>query len=421
MATVALVWELGSDFGHIGRFLPLALALRARGHEPVMILNDIARGQAMLGVHGLRFLQAPLWRHPVRGGGFDLNFTETLLRHGFLDPNGLVSLARAWRELYRLIRPDCLVFDHAPSAMLAARGLGLARIAIGNGFVIPPRHTPLPAYRWWADPAAARDRLADTESRLVRSANAALDTLGAPRLSCVADLYETEATVICGLPALDAYGARRDADYIGPVNNIDTGLDPQWPEGDGPKVFAYLKGRYAHLDPVLDALRHTPARVLVFATDVPRATVRRFESASLRFSPAPLRMRAVVEQCDAAICHGGQTTDTLLEGGRPVLLLPMHTEQWLTSLRAQQTGAALSWPHDGDPGALPGLLARLVGEAGLADQAKAFARAQRYGSIDDRVAHILSRVESLLAATPSISARVGAAASALPDRSPADR
>ena len=25
-------------------------------------------------LHGLRFLQAPLWRHPVRGGGFDLNF-----------------------------------------------------------------------------------------------------------------------------------------------------------------------------------------------------------------------------------------------------------------------------------------------------------------------------------------------------------
>jgi len=398
MATVALVWELGSDLGHIGRFLPLALALRARGHEPMMILNDIARGEAMLGAHGLRFLQAPLWRHPVRGGGFDLNFTETMLRYGFLDPNGLTSLARAWRELYRLLAPDCLVFDHAPSAMLAARGLGVPRMAIGNGFVIPPQRTPLPPYRWWTDPRAAEARLADTETRLVRSANAALQALQAPPIARVADVYETEAVVVCGLPALDAYGARSDAEYTGPINNLDTGAEPVWPGGDGPKVFAYLKGRYAHLEPVLDALGRAPARVLVYAAEIPRATVRRFESPTLRFSPAPLRMRSVVAQCDAAVCHGGQTTDTLLEGGRPVLLLPMHTEQWLTSLRAEQSGAALYWPHDGDPAALPGLTQRLVGDTALAARAAAFAQSVSYGPFEARVARVVDRVEGLLRA-----------------------
>ena len=67
MATIALNWELGSDFGHIGRFLPIAQALRARGHRPVMLLRDISRANEMLSPYGLEYLQAPLWLPGVSG------------------------------------------------------------------------------------------------------------------------------------------------------------------------------------------------------------------------------------------------------------------------------------------------------------------------------------------------------------------
>ena len=84
MATIALIWELGSDYGHIGRFLPIAQALRERGHRPVMVLRDISRADEMLSPYGLDYLQAPLWLPPVSGLPLALNFTESLFLFGFL-------------------------------------------------------------------------------------------------------------------------------------------------------------------------------------------------------------------------------------------------------------------------------------------------------------------------------------------------
>ena len=97
MATIALIWELGSDYGHIGRFLPIAQALRERGHRPVMVLRDISRADEMLSPYGLDYLQAPLWLPPVNGLPPAINFTESLFLFGFLQPAGLLSITRAWR------------------------------------------------------------------------------------------------------------------------------------------------------------------------------------------------------------------------------------------------------------------------------------------------------------------------------------
>ncbi|HQX08457.1 MAG TPA: hypothetical protein PKZ19_16820, partial [Zoogloea sp.] len=110
MATIALIWELGSDYGHIGRFLPIALELKARGHRPVMILRDISRADEMLGRHGIEYLQAPLWLPPVQGLPPPINFTESLFLFGFLQPGGLLSVLRAWRALLALLKPDLLIF-----------------------------------------------------------------------------------------------------------------------------------------------------------------------------------------------------------------------------------------------------------------------------------------------------------------------
>ena len=90
MATIVLNWELGADFGHISRFLSIALRLREQGHRPVMLLRDITRAESILGGHQLEFFQAPVWLTPVQGLPPDINFTETLYRFGYLYPEGLL-------------------------------------------------------------------------------------------------------------------------------------------------------------------------------------------------------------------------------------------------------------------------------------------------------------------------------------------
>lgn len=376
MATVALIWELGSDYGHIGRFLPIALALRERGHRPVMILRDISRADEMLGPYGLEYLQAPLWLPPVQGLPPALNFTESLFLFGFLSAKGLLSVSRAWRALFSLLKPDLMIFDHAPTALLASRGMGVPRIVTGNSFAVPPRVSPLPRYRWWekkGEPVRERD----TEQRLLNNANEVLKALGSPEMTQVADIYEVESTLITGLPELDVYGARSDEDYIGAINTLGHGVSPGWPTGGAVRIFAYLKPHYSGFESILSALGRIDASVLVFAPGIAHAVARRFESASLAFSSKPLLMEAVREQCDLAICHAGGTVDVMLAAGKPLVLFPMQMEQTMTSRRFELAGCG-AWLEQGKSATeIERIIRKVLGAQEFAAKARAYAERNR--------------------------------------------
>ncbi len=372
MATIALIWELGSDYGHIGRFLPIALELKARGHRPVMILRDISRADEMLGRHGIEYLQAPLWLPPVQGLPAPINFTESLFLFGFLQPAGLLSVLRAWRAVLALLKPDLLIFDHAPTALLASRGLGLPRLVTGNSFAVPPRRTPLPLYEWWNPKAGAPQRELDCEERLLRNANHALSALGAPPMTCVADLYDAEVTHITGAPELDVYGPRDAACYVGAINALDQGVEPRWPAGPARRVFAYLKPRYMHFDAVVTALARLDASVLVFAPGLARQNMLRLQAANLAFSTEPLRMRSVREQVEMAVCHAGGMVDVMLQAGRPVFLLPMQMEQTMTSRRVDELGCGLFHIAQQGPRELEKGLKRVFSTPAYAEHALAY-------------------------------------------------
>lgn len=372
MATIALIWELGSDYGHIGRFLPIALELKARGHRPVMILRDISRADEMLGRHGIEYLQAPLWLPPVQGLPAPINFTESLFLFGFLQPAGLLSVLRAWRAVLALLKPDLLIFDHAPTALLASRGLGLPRLVTGNSFAVPPRRTPLPLYEWWNPKAGAPQRELDCEERLLRNANHALSALGAPPMTCVADLYDAEVTHITGAPELDVYGPRDAACYVGAINALDQGVEPRWPAGPARRVFAYLKPRYMHFDAVVTALARLDASVLVFAPGLARQNMLRLQAANLAFSTEPLRMRSVREQVEMAVCHAGGMVDVMLQAGRPVFLLPMQMEQTMTSRRVEEVGCGLFHIAQQGPKELEKGLKRVFSTPAYAEHALAY-------------------------------------------------
>ena len=53
MAKILFAWELGGDYGHLARLLPLARELLARGHRPIFVLRDLLGAEAILAPHGL--------------------------------------------------------------------------------------------------------------------------------------------------------------------------------------------------------------------------------------------------------------------------------------------------------------------------------------------------------------------------------
>lgn len=401
MARVLFAWELGAGYGHLSRLLPVALALRERGHDPVFAVRDLMGAEALLTPHGITAFQAPLWLGKLTNLPAAIHYAELLMRFGFLHPTALTGICRAWRNLVQLLDPTLLVLDHAPTALLATRGTGIARLNLGDGFCIPPPSRPIPPFAWWQQENMAR--VQDSEQHVLATANRVLQALDAPPLAALSDLAECDAQLLCSFAELDHYAADRAATrFVGPLFSLGQGADMAWPAGDGPRVFAYLRPNYAALDLVLAALQGLPARVLAHVPGASRQTLQRFGSERLQFSEAPLDIATMALQCDLAISNGGAgTTAAMLLAGKPLLLLPMQMEQTMAARRVVGLQAGLALPPEA-AGQLPRLLQDMLADTALSQGARTFAA--RHAGYDqaDTVRQVADRCEALMhGAAPS--------------------
>lgn len=400
MSKVLLAWELGADYGHVMRFSTLARELTRRGHEPVLVLKDLTHAETLLGDQRLTVLQAPVWLGNVSGLAQPASFAETLLRLGFLHPNALTGLCRAWLWLIDLCKPDALVCDYAPTALLATRGLGLPRVNIGESFGMPPRTQPLPTYRPWRPESPLR--VAQAEQHTLNGANAALANLGQPPLQCLADLLAVDDEIITSYADFEQYPGRVDGRYIGPLPNPTQGVPPEWPLVDGPRVFAYIKPGTRDFEPVLKALRALEVAAVVHAPGVSTALQHRYLAANIRFSEQPVRMDDVCRECDIGICHAGaNTVQALVTAGKPLLLLPTHVEQMMTSKAVQHLGAGLVVDYEKPAPDLRRLIKRLIDEPAFAAAAQAVAARHAGDDPAARLAAIVDRIEAVAAVRPS--------------------
>jgi hypothetical protein len=392
------VCELGNGYGHLTRLVPLALALRENGHEPLFIVNDLTKADIVLSPHRLPALPCPPWRHRVAGLPPMRTYTDILLRHGFVDVAGLRGMARAWQQLAALSRPALMVADHSPVALFATRGGGLPRLRFGDGFCCPPLETPMPPFAWWAGGAVPFDTIA--ERNVVHVANQVADELGLPRADSVAQMLQADAEFLCTFAELDHYGARDDGQYEGALLDAGAaaaGPDMPWPAGDGPCAFVYLRADYPHLDALLAAVTQGGWRAVVHVPGLPSARANALSNDRVRLSPTPLPMNVVVRRCDAGITHGGYgTTHALLLAGKPQLLLARQMEQTMTGHRLQALGAGLVLELGADTPDFTPLLGRLRDEAALATAARDFA--DRHAAHDSAatVAALMQRCEGLM-------------------------
>lgn len=238
MATVLFAWELGGGLGHLLQILPLAEGMSRRGHQVYVALRHLnaAAAAEVFGRCGVRFLQAPYSPpapprvRPTHG------FAQLLANVGFGDDRELLALASAWRNLFRLVRPDLVVFDHSPSALLASRAGPSRRVLLGTGFFCPPDGRPFAPLR-----AGTRDDQGEAvlaaEDHVLANVNRLLSHWKLAPLDRLARLYaDVDDTFLTTFPELDHYGTRAGLRYRGPVNGSG-GKPIAWP-GGGKRVYA---------------------------------------------------------------------------------------------------------------------------------------------------------------------------------------
>lgn len=395
MARVLLACELGQGDDHVRRALPLALALRARGHEPVLAMGDLPKVEPALAPHGLRLLQAPVWRARVGGLPPVHTYTDLMLRHGFVNAAGLRALARGWRDLAQLVRPDLVLADHAPVALFATRGLGLPRLRWGNGFSCPPLATPMPPMTWWDERPEPFDLIA--ERNVLHVANQASADLGLPAAANVAELLAAEADAVCTLPELDPYPGRPAAHCCGALAPAVEGIPTPWPEGETATVFVALPADHPQLDALVRALAASGRHAVLQLAGCSPEQAGRLSAPGIVVARTPVPLAQVVQHAAWAVVDGHTAiTQVLLRAGKPLLLLPTLLEQVMLARRVEQIGAGLRL--EGEAPDLVQASWRLAADTSLAAAARAFAERHRAEDDSRTLGAVVARAEGLLAA-----------------------
>jgi UDP:flavonoid glycosyltransferase YjiC (YdhE family) len=346
MAKVLCVWEMGQGLGHLTNLRPFVDAARAAGHAPSLAATALDTAGLVFPDADLPVFQAPyLWRVPRQADGPLLSYAHLVLQR-FETEEELAALCRSWDAIFEAVRPDLVVYDFAPSALIASLYRPWRKWVIGSGFLVPRCDGPFfglfPGVR---DEPGNVERLARGEERLRMLVNAVLARQGRPPITQAgALLRQADETLLLTLPELDHFGVRPGVRYLGLPPPL-AGAPPAWPAGGSLRVFAYLSA-FPALEPLLDELSRLDASVLVYSREIGSALRERHPR--IGFADRPLDLPSVYAQADLAVNMANHTTSAqAFLAGVPQLMIPRRQEQGFLARRVLACGRGVILRPDG--------------------------------------------------------------------------
>lgn len=398
MGRILLTWEMGGGTGHLHKLAAVLPALQRLGHKVVVASRDVTKVRSVFGFWDVEVLPAPYWI----GLGFSKqpagSYSELLFRVGYLRVEDLRGLVEAWRGLIRIARIDLLIAEHSPTAILAARTLGIPYLVLGSGFFIPPKGSPPSSLRPWNPPD--RHRLLEAERLAVGNINELLSMHNAESVRAVADLFYEQEPMLMTLPELDHYGVRESIRYWGSFRSRGASLaSAEWPGRRGEKVFVYLHPGYRQFPRLVKQLGRLTYRSLVVAPGISEPAARKLSTPHMRVTSRPVDLVGVAKACRVIINHAAHgTMAQVLLLGRPVLMLPNYVEQTMLAWRVAQQQLGIMVSPDPDTLGHHGMIERMLDSPELQARAAAFATRYRERPLrqEDFVEHVVTLLEAQL-------------------------
>ena len=344
MKKIIFCWELGGNYGHITSFLPFYRELVKAGLQVDFVLRDLGFAHQLLSDIGARYFQAPLPKDEVNKAINTYTYTDLMAQIGYLDSDRLTSYVNGWRNLFLVLEADIIIADHAPTALLAARTLGLPATMFGSGFFNPPRQNPMPVFHVWTN--VPSNIAHQHDAPVLVAMNTVLAHYNCVPMSSICNLFDTAERFLCTTPELDHYFGREGDEYWGPYFIDDIGVEPDWPDVSGPRIFAYITSQIKNMEYLLGELQRVSGSKIIH---IPRASaelISHYSRADFKIEPMPVKMSAVVESAHLVVNQAGiGTVSACALAGVRQLLIPTQLEQRMVCKKLVSLGLA----HGVDP------------------------------------------------------------------------
>jgi UDP:flavonoid glycosyltransferase YjiC (YdhE family) len=221
-------------------------------------------------------------------------------------------------------------------------------------------------------------RLAEADSIVTQSINKVLEHYNQPPLSFLAELFDVNANLLCTFPEFDHYQPRipelQKGLYCGPIIETTRGIPLTWPDGPGKRVLVYLRPETRDWEAIMQALIDTGCSVIAAIPGISETQKMRMTSPRCQIFDHGIHLASVLPECDLAINYAGHGyISAVLAAGVPMLLAPMHLEQFLLAQRVSQLGASVTINPESPPPVYRDLLAEMLAQPSLKQAAQNFA------------------------------------------------
>ncbi len=327
MVTFLCVWELGGGLGHLMTLKPIAEQLEQLNYRVIFVVQYLPRARFLIEA-GFECVQAPILKS-LSGVSPPNSMAQILARRGYSDVNKLEGVVCEWIKIYRKINPDLILVDYAPTAILAARKGLIPVVAIGNGFVFPPRD------RWACNlrPWLVDENLRSIEERIVENVNQVAKSQGLVGINRVSDLFYGDKNFIYDLQETDVY-KRSQFCYILQKHEPNGFPIPVWKTKDKLKIAGYLKSGFKENHRIISALSKIDAEVKLAVLGMPGDDKPKADNITIYTKPIDLS--ALISDSNAVIYHAGGILKEVVLKGKVSLLAPMQLEQFHYAQRMEK-------------------------------------------------------------------------------------
>lgn len=394
MSRILFAWELGANFGHLSRDVPVAEKLREAGHEVVFAVRDTRVAAEILTPLQFDFIQSPVFLGRVHLSGPPANYAEMLEAEGWCDRIGLRGHLRAWLSVISMGKFEVIIADHAPGALVAAHIAGCVGIAFGNGFEIPPDVEPMPSIRSWQ--RYTEEHLMASQRRVLADINAVVVELGGINYPRLGEIFSANQ-IFTTFSELDHYGPRIGACYVGSIHGFRHVEEVSWPLGNGHRVVAYLRPHHQSTVAVMAALEELSVCAICVIPGVDAQLKAKYQSETIAIVETLVALGPLLEHADALIGYAsiGVMTEALLKGV-PLLMLPTTVEQYMIAKRAEAICAGILIDGVPNRGRIRNAFSSLISEARFKNGARSFAERHMFSTqeyaVNDAVQHIINGI-----------------------------